>query len=141
METDSKTSKDKDVKNEMNETQKKKPLIPKYAICQLLAESVHSYSYSCKIIAEYSFQGGTSPYVPEDCTALAFLLDRMLPANQFVGEKDCSNIVRDLISAMAGCNHLYEAQAIVISEVSHTNTSRRGFSCHMDVQQCIFILR
>lgn len=40
-------------------------LIPKDAICQLLAESVHSYSYTCKIIAEYNFQGGRSVFVPE----------------------------------------------------------------------------
>lgn len=66
METDAqKSAKEKEAKNEANELQKKKRLIPKYAICQLLAESVHSYSYSCKIIAEYSFQGGTSPYIPE----------------------------------------------------------------------------
>jgi hypothetical protein len=40
-------------------------LFPKDAICQLLAESVHSYSYTCKIIAEFSFKGGISPLVPE----------------------------------------------------------------------------
>ena len=65
MDTDPKSSKEKDAKNEANEQQKKKLLIPKFAICQLLAESVHSYSYSCKIIAEYAFQGGSSPYVTE----------------------------------------------------------------------------
>jgi E3 ubiquitin-protein ligase HUWE1 len=48
---------------------------------------------------------------------LAFLLDKMLPPNNTISEKDCSTVVRDLISAMAGCNHLPEAQAIVVSEV------------------------
>jgi E3 ubiquitin-protein ligase HUWE1 len=41
----------------------------------------------------------------------------MLPPNNTISEKDCSTVVRDLISAMAGCNHLPEAQAIVVSEV------------------------
>jgi len=56
----------KTAKNEVNEKNKNnKPLIPKCAILQLLAESVHSYTYSCKIIAEFSFQGGSCKNVPE----------------------------------------------------------------------------
>jgi hypothetical protein len=55
----------KETKEELNEKIKRRRLFPKESICQLLAESVHSYSYSCKIIAEYTFQGGTSSYVPE----------------------------------------------------------------------------
>jgi len=47
-------------------------LFPKDAICQLLAESVHSYSYTCKIIAEFSFLGGISPSVPEVSLELIF---------------------------------------------------------------------
>jgi hypothetical protein len=59
-------SNQKAAKNEANEKSKKNvPLIPKYAILQLLAESVHSYSYSCKIIAEYCFQGGSCESVPD----------------------------------------------------------------------------
>lgn len=98
-------------------SQKKKQLIPKYAICQLLAESVHSYSFPCKIIAEYTFFKQNTPWLQEDCSALAFLLDKMLSTSENTQEKDCSSAVRDLISAMAGCNHIPEAQAIVISEV------------------------
>ncbi|XP_021962373.1 E3 ubiquitin-protein ligase HUWE1 isoform X3 [Folsomia candida] len=113
MDTDTNSKPVKD----LGDVMKKRRLIPKDAICQLLAESVHSYSYSCKIIAEYNFQGGTSIHVTEDCTALAFLLDKMLPPGQTVSEKDCSIVVRDLISAMSGCNHLPDAQAIVVSEV------------------------
>lgn len=41
----------------------------------------------------------------------------MLPPTQTVSEKDCSTVVRDLISAMSGCNHLPDTQAIVVSEV------------------------
>jgi hypothetical protein len=55
---------------------------------------------------------------------LAFLLDKMLPPVTMPGcppppgaDKDFSLVVRDLISAMAGCNHLPEAQAIVVAEV------------------------
>jgi len=108
----------KSAKNEANEKNKyTAPLIPKYAILQLLAESVHSYSYSCKIIAEYCFQGGKYESIPEDCTALAFLLDRLGPPNQFLGNKDCNTILRDLVAAMAGCNHMPETQAIVITEI------------------------
>lgn len=66
METDANTNTGKDAKEvKTDENLKKRRLIPKDAICQLLAESVHSYSYSCKIIAEFNFQGGTSTHVPE----------------------------------------------------------------------------
>lgn len=43
----------------------KKYIIPKLAIFQLLAESVHSYSYSSKVIAEFTYQAKKTPNMAE----------------------------------------------------------------------------
>lgn len=60
METDASTkpSGDKEADKVGKKDRKKRFIIPKFAIFQLMAESVHSYSYSSKVIAEYTYQGG-----------------------------------------------------------------------------------
>jgi len=50
---------------------------------------------------------------------LSFLLDRVLPTSHLGSERDYSSAVKSLISAMAGSNHLPDAQALVITEVSY----------------------
>lgn len=92
-------------------------LLPKSIICRLLAELVRSYSGCAKLIAEYTYPAGISEFITEDCTALAFLLDNVLPQCQTVGDKDASALARVLIAALASCNHSPEAQTALVNEV------------------------
>ncbi|XP_067140217.1 E3 ubiquitin-protein ligase HUWE1 isoform X2 [Centruroides vittatus] len=104
--------------NKVGDTVKKSTLLlPKSIICRLLAELVRSYSGCAKLIAEYTYPAGQSELITEDCTALAFLLDNVLPQCQTVGDKDASALARVLIAALASCNHSPEAQTALVNEV------------------------
>ena len=53
----------------------------------------------------------------QDCTALAFLLDKLLPANEESVDRECSTMARVLIAALASCNHSPDAQTVLVTEV------------------------
>lgn len=96
----------------------KKPLLPKSAILKILAESVRSYGATATLIAEHTYRGGSSEMVQEETTALAFLLDKLLPLlPENSSDRQCSSMARMLIAALASCNHLPEVQTTLVTEV------------------------
>ncbi|UYV80320.1 HUWE1 [Cordylochernes scorpioides] len=101
----------KDAKNE--EAKKNAPLIPKSAICRLLAELVRSYAGAAKLIAEHMFLAGQSELVPEDCTAMSFILDNLLSN----WESTTPALTRVLVAALASSNHSPETQAALVNEI------------------------
>jgi hypothetical protein len=53
----------------------------------------------------------------QDCSALAFLLDKLLPVNDNLVDRECSTMARMLIAALASCNHSPDAQTLLVTEV------------------------
>ena len=68
-------------------------------------------------MAEHVFAAKTSELVPEETTALSFLLDNLLPTCQTAGDKDSPALVRTLVASLASCNHAPEAQNSLVAEV------------------------
>ncbi|XP_034939530.1 E3 ubiquitin-protein ligase HUWE1 isoform X2 [Chelonus insularis] len=96
----------------------KKPLLPKSAILKMLAEAVRSYGAVANLIAEHTYRAGQSEMVTEDTTALAFLLDKLLPVSpENSGDRQCCSMARMLIAAIASCNHSPDAQTTLVTEV------------------------
>ena len=94
---------------------RKRPLMTKAAVCRLLAELVKSYGSCAALITEHVFESGMSDLVKEDTTALAFLLDELLVSKS--ADKECSNLIKTLVAALASCNHFPEAQSTLVMEV------------------------
>ena len=99
---------------EVEESRRKRPLLPKSAVCRLLAEMVKSYAGCARLITEHCYQAGISELVREDCTALAFILDELLTSSS---DKESASLVRMLVAALASCNHAPEAQTSLVTEV------------------------
>lgn len=95
----------------------KKPLLLKPALLKLLAEAVRSYGAIAKIITEFTYKAGQSEMITEDCSALAFMLDKLLPINENLSDPECSMMTRMLLAAIASCNHSPEAQSTLVSEL------------------------
>lgn len=112
----SSTSKPNDDSSEDLEC-KPQPLLPKSAILRLLAEMVRSYAGCAQLLAQFSYQAGDSALVTEDCSALAFILDRLLPQGQTAGDKDCPALARVLMASLSACNHCPEGQATLVTEL------------------------
>lgn len=68
-------------------------------------------------MAEHVFPAKTSELVTEETSALAFLLDNLLPSCQTAGDKDSPALVRTLVASLASCNHAPEAQSCLVAEV------------------------
>ncbi|KAG6803233.1 E3 ubiquitin-protein ligase HUWE1 isoform X1 [Apis mellifera caucasica] len=95
-----------------------KPLLTKSAILKILAEAVRSYSAVASLITEHAYRAGQSEMVPEYTTALAFLLDKLLPMSpENSSDKQCSSMARMLIAAIASCNHSPDVQTTLVTEV------------------------
>ena len=92
-------------------------LFTQSVIMRILAELVKSYNVVPKLITDHQFSAGQSEYVQEDCSALAFILDNLLPNNQFVGDRDSPALARLLIVALASSMHSQDAQVQLVSEV------------------------
>lgn len=87
-------------------------------ILKILAEAVLSYGAVANLIAEYTYRAGQSEMITEDTSALAFLLDRLLPNNpENAADRQCSGNARILLAGIASCNHSPEAQSTLVSEV------------------------
>ncbi|XP_076227161.1 HECT, UBA and WWE domain containing E3 ubiquitin protein ligase 1 isoform X5 [Nomia melanderi] len=96
----------------------KKPLLAKSAILKILAEAVRSYNGIADLITEHVYLAGQSEMVTEDTTALAFLLDKLLPIlPENSSDRQCSNMARILIAAIASCNHSPDVQTTLVTEV------------------------
>ncbi|XP_053985847.1 E3 ubiquitin-protein ligase HUWE1-like isoform X2 [Hylaeus volcanicus] len=96
----------------------KKPLLAKSAILKILAEAVRSYGAVACLITDHVYRAGQSEMVTEDTTALAFLLDKLLPMlPENSSDRQCSSMARMLIAAIASCNHSSDAQTTLVTEV------------------------
>ena len=104
--------------NKVEPEEAKKPLLPKSAILKMLAEAVRSYGAIAGLITEHTYRAGQSEMIQEDTTALAFLLDRLLPIlPENSNDRQCSSMARMLIAALASCNHSPDAQNTLVAEV------------------------
>merc|ERR1711952_63047 len=101
------------------ERKKRRHLLPKSAVCRLLAEMVKSYAGCAKLITEHQYHAGISDLVKEDCSALAFILDELLTSSS---DKECASLVKMLVAALASCNHAPEAQTSLVTEVKNALT-------------------
>ena len=104
---------------ESDEAKSKRHLLPKSAICRLLAEMVKSYPGCAKLITEHMYTAGISELVKEDCSALSFILDELLTSNT---DKEAASLVKMLVAALASCNHAPEAQTSLVTEVKNALT-------------------
>ncbi|XP_020278772.1 E3 ubiquitin-protein ligase HUWE1 isoform X2 [Pseudomyrmex gracilis] len=96
----------------------KKPILTKSAILKILAEAVRSYGAVASLITEHTYRAGQSEMVTEDTTALAFLLDKLLPMSpENSGDRTCSSMARMLIAAIASCTHSPDVQTTLVTEV------------------------
>ncbi|RZB39554.1 DUF913, HECT, DUF908 and/or WWE domain containing protein [Asbolus verrucosus] len=100
-----------------SEQKKKKMMLPKSVILKILGDAVVSYGPVARIITEYTYKAGSADCLKEDCTALAFILDKILPETENISDSDCSTMCRMLIAAIASSNHSPEAQFTLVSEV------------------------
>ncbi|XP_063928722.1 E3 ubiquitin-protein ligase HUWE1 isoform X2 [Zophobas morio] len=100
-----------------SEQKKKKMMLPKSVILKILGDAVVSYGPVARIITEYTYKAGSAECLKEDCTALAFILDKILPETENISDSDCSTMCRMLIAAIASSNHSPEAQFTLVSEV------------------------
>ncbi|RWS28597.1 E3 ubiquitin-protein ligase HUWE1-like protein, partial [Leptotrombidium deliense] len=96
---------------------KNRLLLSQSSILRLLAELVRSYCVVAKLITEHTYQPSQTEFINEECTALSFILDQLLPSTQTVGDKDCPALTRVLIAALSSCNHCPEAQTTLVNEV------------------------
>merc|ERR1719234_284094 len=65
------------------------------------------------------YAAGISELVREDCSALAFILDELLTSTS---DKECANLVKMLVAALASCNHAPDAQTSLVTEVKNALT-------------------
>lgn len=93
------------------------PLLNHSIVLRVLAELTRSYSVVPKIIAEHIFTPATNEAINEDTSALAFILDNILPTTQTHSDKDGPALARVFIAALASCNHCVDAQIAVVTEV------------------------
>jgi len=101
-----------------NPSQKRQNLLLNHSIVlRLLAELTRSYSVVPKIIVEHTFTPSTNESIYEEISALAFILDNILPATQIHSDRDGPPLARVFLASLAACNHCVEAQIAVVNEV------------------------
>lgn len=93
------------------------PLLNHSIVLRLLAELSRSYSVAPKIIAEHIFTPATNETITEEVSALAFILDNILPTTQTHSDRDGPALARVFLASLAACNHCIEAQIAVVGEV------------------------
>lgn len=94
-----------------------RPILAKHCILKILADAAVSYAGVAKLITDYIYKAKGDDVIPEDCTCLAFLFDKILPMVEGMSDRDCSVMCRNLISGIASCNHAPDAQATLVAEV------------------------
>ena len=78
---------------------------------------IRSYGNCVQLITQYTYSAGQTELVPESCSVLAFVLDRLLFSSQDVGDKDCPALARVFVASIASCSHSPDAQMTLVSEV------------------------
>ncbi|XP_054168845.1 E3 ubiquitin-protein ligase HUWE1-like isoform X3 [Oppia nitens] len=96
---------------------KSRILLTQSLILRLLAELTRSYNIVAKAICDHIYTSGQSELITEECTALSFILDHLLPPTQTIGDRDCSALSRVLFAALASATHTPEVQQSLVNEV------------------------
>ena len=104
-------------KEELDAAKRLQPLLPKSAVLRLLAELVRAYSGCAYLITQHVYTCQQSELVNEECSALSFILDHLLPQCQDAGDKDCPSLARLLLASIAASNHSPDAQAALVHEL------------------------
>lgn len=95
-----------------------KPLLPKSTILKSLAEAVRSFQSVGVIIVNYVYQPDKKTLIQKDAqTALAFILDHLLPVTEANSDRECSAAARMLIAALSSAIDSKITQYTVVSEV------------------------
>ncbi|CAG2119153.1 unnamed protein product, partial [Medioppia subpectinata] len=102
--------------DDMN-NKKNKILLTQSLILRLLAELTRSYNLVAKAICDHIYTSGQSELISEECTALSFILDHLLPPTQTIGDRDCPALSRVLFAALASATHSPEVQQSLVNEV------------------------
>lgn len=105
------------VPNKEEESKKNRSLMAQSSLLRLLAELARSYNVVAKLITEYVYHPGQSELITEDCSALSFILDHLLPSSHSIGDKDSPALARVLVASIASCNHCPDAQTTLVNEV------------------------
>ncbi|KAF5283384.1 hypothetical protein FQA39_LY04760 [Lamprigera yunnana] len=103
--------------NKVEQEQSRKPMLAKHAILKILADAVVSYGAVAKLITDFIYKCEMTDVITEDCSALAFIFDKLLPQTENISDRDSSMMCRVLIAAISSCNHSPEAQSILVNEV------------------------
>ena len=53
----------------------------------------------------------------QDGSALAYILDHLLPQCQKAGDKDCPGLAQVLLASIAASNHSPDAQLLLVTEI------------------------
>lgn len=93
------------------------PLMNHSIVLRLLAELTRSYSVVPKIIVDHTFTASTNESINEEISALAFILDNILPKTQTHSDRDGPSLAGIFLASLAACNHCVEAQIAVVNEV------------------------
>ncbi|KAI1287400.1 E3 ubiquitin-protein ligase HUWE1 [Halotydeus destructor] len=112
----------KDVPSKDDDSKKFRLLMSQSSILRLLAELARSYSVVAKLITDFTYHPNQSQLVSEDCSALSFILDQLLPSSQTIGDKDCPALTRVLVASLSSCNHCPDAQTALVTEVKSALT-------------------
>ncbi|XP_060516281.1 E3 ubiquitin-protein ligase HUWE1 isoform X2 [Cylas formicarius] len=95
----------------------KKPMFPKSVILKVLADAVVSYGPIARLITEYVYKANCADVIKEDTSALAFILDKILPETENLCDPDCPAMCRMLLASLASANHSPDAQLSLVTEV------------------------
>lgn len=95
-----------------------KPLLPKSTILKALAEAVRSFPTVGVIIAEFMYKPNPNTMVKVNGqTALAFILDKLLPVSDANPDRECNSAARMLIASMSSATDSTLTQFHVVNEV------------------------
>lgn len=90
-----------------------KTILSKASILKILSGAVRSYPAISLLITEHVYQAGASPIITENVTALSFIFDKMLDVDNL----DCLTNAQNLITALASCTDVIQAQYAVVVEL------------------------
>lgn len=94
-----------------------KTLLSKTDILRILGDAVRSYQTVSLLITQHVYKAGSIPSIPEDITALAYILDKLLYTSENVQDKECGTMAQFLISGLAATSDVVSVQYAVVTEV------------------------
>lgn len=109
----------KNKKPDDKENDKKNDLFHAHNILSLLTELTQSYNFVARIICEHIYSIGVVDPHLEECSAISFILDNLLPFYKSHGDKDLSKYSLQLFTNIATVPFLMEVHHTLISEIKN----------------------